>query len=76
MTIKQARQQAGLTQKELAEKLKISQVNVSRWENGKRIPNVKTLCKIAIACNANIDALIWQYYLTVGPHIYGKRKDK
>lgn len=51
--IKAARKQAGLKQKELAEKLGMSPGGVGRWENDFRTPTVKTLTKIAnvIGCD-------------------------
>nr|DAO44127.1 MAG TPA: Helix-turn-helix XRE-family like protein [Caudoviricetes sp.] len=38
-----------MTQAELAEKLKISHVGVSQWENGVRNPKIGTIRKIADA---------------------------
>lgn len=45
--IKAARLSAGMTQQELADKLGISFVGVSQWENDKRNPKRETLDKIA-----------------------------
>ena len=42
-----ARREAGLTQKELAEKTGIQQTNLSRIENGNGNPSVMTLNRIA-----------------------------
>lgn len=42
-----ARREAGLTQKELAEKTGIQQANLSRIENGNGNPSVMTLNRIA-----------------------------
>lgn len=53
-----ARLSAGLTQKELAEKLGIFQQNISQYENGTRTPKLKRLQEIAIACNVPISSLI------------------
>ena len=47
----------GLTQKELAEKAKVTEAALSRYENGKRIPNVATACAIADALGVTIDDL-------------------
>lgn len=38
---------AGLTQQEFAEKMNAGQSTVSQWENGKRIPSLETVIKIA-----------------------------
>lgn len=47
--IKEARKKAGMTQKELAEKLGIPYQGVGQWENGLRNPKIETLIKIANA---------------------------
>ena len=44
--IKAARKQAGLTQEQLAELLKVAQGRVSEWERGKREPSASALLKI------------------------------
>lgn len=56
--IKQARKKAGYTQKELGEKLGISQVRVAQYENGIRNPKIETVNKIAKALNVEITDLI------------------
>lgn len=38
---------AGLTQKQLAEKLGVSHISVSRWETGNAIPSPKYIKKMA-----------------------------
>ena len=43
----QARREAGLTQKELAERTGLQQSNISRIENGNGNPSLETLNKIA-----------------------------
>ena len=52
--IREARKQAGMTQEDLAEKLGISFVGVSRWENGSRNPKFETLKKIASALSVSV----------------------
>lgn len=47
--IRETRIKAGLTQKELAEKLGISYVGISQWENDKRNPKKETIQRIADA---------------------------
>jgi transcriptional regulator with XRE-family HTH domain len=58
MTIKEARQKAGLTQTQLAEKINTLQVQVARWESGTRRPKWQTLEKIAGACNVSPETLL------------------
>ena len=45
--IKKARLDAGLTQKEVAEKLGVAQAQYARWENGGRNPKDETVEKLA-----------------------------
>ena len=45
--IKRAREVAGMTQKELAEKTGIRQSNISRIESGSSSPTIETLSRIA-----------------------------
>lgn len=55
--IKLARKQAGLTQKELAEKLNISQTVINQWERGARTAKISSLQKIADALGMTITDL-------------------
>lgn len=51
--IKKYRNKIGLSQKELGERLSVSQAMVAQYENGKRVPKVETIQKIANALNIN-----------------------
>ncbi len=42
-----ARRMAGLSQKELAERIATDQSNVSKWESGRVLPSTRTLQRIA-----------------------------
>ncbi len=53
--IKQIRQDHHLTQKDLAEKLGVTYQAVSKWENGKNIPDIAILQIISKKFNLNID---------------------
>lgn len=55
--IKEIRMQKGITQKELAQKLKTSQQNLAQYENGKRNPKIQTLTKIADALEVPLSSL-------------------
>ena len=48
-TIQQHRKAQGYSQKELAQKMSVSQAMVSRWENGEENFTVATLAKISAA---------------------------
>lgn len=56
--IKAARKQAGLTQKELAERLGLSFQAIAQWENNLRKPKLETLQKIAAALEVPIYELM------------------
>ena len=47
LTLKKARMKAGLTQKELADKLYMTQQGVNKWESGERLPRLDRLKDLA-----------------------------
>ncbi len=51
------RKELGITQKELAEKLNVSDKTLSRWETGKQIPDALTILEIAKALNMTINEI-------------------
>ncbi|MCR5348670.1 MAG: helix-turn-helix domain-containing protein [Bacilli bacterium] len=55
--IKQLREKAGLTQKQLADTLFLSPQSISKWENLSSMPEISLLPKIAEAFGATIDEL-------------------
>jgi len=55
--IRKNRIENSITQKELGERLGVSQEMISQYENGSRIPKTETLSKIAEALNIHIDDL-------------------
>ena len=56
--IKEARKAAGVTQKELAERLQVYQKDISRWENNELTPNAITDAKICRELNASADQIL------------------
>ena len=56
-TISRRRKELGLTQKELSEKLNVSDKTLSRWETGKQIPDALTLLNIAQALNLSVSEM-------------------
>lgn len=56
--IKKARKTAGVTQKELADRLQVYQKDISRWENNELTPNALTLAKICRELNASADEVL------------------
>ena len=56
--IRTARKSAGVSQKELAERLGAYQKDVSRWENGERTPSIEALARICIALGVSADEIL------------------
>ncbi|MCB5084152.1 helix-turn-helix domain-containing protein [Streptococcus mutans] len=56
--LKALRLEAGLTQKEIAQKLNMTQPAYAQWENGKREPSAKTLEKFASFFDVSTDYLL------------------
>lgn len=52
------RKKYGLSQKDIANKLNISQGSYSNYENEKREPDIKTLIKLSEIYNTSIDNLV------------------
>ena len=60
-TLKRMRETVGLTQKELAEVLKISQTLVSLWEKGQKQPDPYMLQWIAVLYGFSIEKFLFQF---------------
>lgn len=58
MALKQYREDSGFTQSELARMVGLSRATISSSENGKHIPSLSTLEKLAKFYNVNIPALL------------------
>lgn len=56
--LKKARAAAGITQKELAEKLGVYPKDISRWENEERTPSAIALAKICKELGASADEIL------------------
>lgn len=59
ITLKAARVNAGLTQKEAAEKLGISNTTLCSWEKGLSMPNIQQVLKICELYKVDLDNLIF-----------------
>ena len=53
--VRQARAYAGLTQQQLAERVRTTQSAVSRWERGQDEPRISTLSAIIAACGLRLE---------------------
>lgn len=58
MNIEKYREQAGMTQQELAKKMNVSQSAVSLWESKKTTPLKKTWKKLAKVLGCTVDELL------------------
>jgi transcriptional regulator with XRE-family HTH domain len=56
--LQKLRAQSGLTQEQLAEKLCVSRVTVSKWESGRGYPHIESLKVLAKELGASVDALL------------------
>ena len=56
--IKQLREEKGMTQQSLADKLYVTRQAVSRWEHGVRCPDLLTVKKIAQVLDVSVDELL------------------
>lgn len=59
ITLKAARVNAGLTQKEAAAKLNVSNKTLGNWENGLSLPNVKNVSALCALYSVGYDDLIF-----------------
>lgn len=57
-SIRKRREELGLTQQDLAEKLFVSRQTVCRWENGSRYPDLIMAKKITLVLGISLDELI------------------
>ena len=55
LSLKAARVNAGLSQKQVAKKLKVSNKTVCAWEVGKSIPNIQKVKELCELYNVGID---------------------
>lgn len=56
--LKEARKQAGLSQEQLSEKLRISRSAVAKWETDKGIPDIDNLKALSQLFSVSIDYLV------------------
>ena len=61
-SLKESRIHYGITQKELAKKLRVSQSTYAGYETGKSTPNIETLWKLADIYGTPVDLLIGRYH--------------
>ncbi len=68
--IKELRKKKGLTQKDLAERVGFSYVNISQLENSRKNPKLETIRKIAAALDVSMNELLDENWDTFTPQEY------
>ena len=56
--LRDARENAGFTQEQVAEKIMVSRQTVSNWENGKFLPDIVSIIKLSELYGISIDELL------------------
>ena len=52
------RREKGITQQELANQLFVTKQAVSRWEHGKRMPDIETIVRLAEVLDTDVNDLV------------------
>ena len=58
MKLKEIREELGISQKELAEKMQVSPTNIYNYETGRTEPSIEVLLKLSKILNTSVDYLI------------------
>ena len=56
--LKEARKNTGMTQEQVAEKILVSRVTLSHWENGKSLPDIASLISLSDLYQISLDELV------------------
>lgn len=56
--LKELREENGLSLKQLAKEIGVTDIAISRWENGHRTPNIDALYSLAIYFKVSADYLL------------------
>lgn len=73
--LKELRLENKLTQKQLAEKMNVSQTAIALWERGKREPDFYTLELLSNFFHVDVDYLLGRENNTYG-HLYPSRRQE
>ncbi len=74
--IRALRKKAGMTQADLAKKMKVKQYNISDYETGRIEPDISKLSKMADIFNTTIDNLVGRKALAGAPAIENNAMDE
>ena len=67
--IRRAREEIGITQQTLADRLYVTRQAVSRWENGSRYPDLLTAKKLAASLDTSLDELLAEDDMRTYPEV-------
>ncbi len=56
--LRKARNESGMTQGQVAEKILVSRVTLSHWENGKSLPDIASLINLSELYGISLDELV------------------
>ncbi len=56
--LKEARKNTGMTQEQVTERIMVSRVTLSHWENGKSLPDIASLINLSNLYNISLDELV------------------
>ncbi|MBR5538527.1 MAG: helix-turn-helix transcriptional regulator [Clostridia bacterium] len=73
--LQELRNQKGLTQDELAEKIFVSRTAISKWESGRGYPNIESLKALSKFFGVTVDELLSGYELLAISEEDGKKKE-
>lgn len=59
LKLRQLMEEKGMTQRELADKLYVSEATVSKYINGELMPSVRMVINISYALNVSIDSFTY-----------------
>lgn len=65
--MRKARESAGLSQEDLAERLDVSYMTIHRFETGKRMPSIDIIFRFMEATNASFFSLIPSHFIDQSP---------
>lgn len=72
--IQKVRKEKGLTQKELAERIHVSDKTISKWENGNSAPNTEILSELCLALDISVNELLSGERIL--PEVYSKKAEE
>ena len=73
--LQELRNQKGLTQDDLAEKIFVSRTAISKWESGRGYPNIESLKALSKFFGVTVDELLSGYELLAISEEDGKKKE-